>query len=389
MVNRVGDIFLIAALGLLYFTTNTFDFGLTTTRLLEINSPFINELICMFLFIAAVGKSAQLGLHTWLPDAIEGPTPVSALLHAATMVTAGIYLLIRSSVLLSHCTVVPFLISILGLLTAFFAATAAIMQYDIKKVVAYSTCSQLGYIIMGVGLKQFNIAFFHLFNHAFFKALLFIAAGSVIHNLMNEQDMRKIGGIAKTSFYLFLSNSIGVAALAGSIFLSGFYSKDLILESSISSFTVSGLFIYWLATLTAVFTGIYSSDSLDDSFVEETNVRRKVIEAVHPITFTESFVLFVLVIFSLFSGYFFKDMFVGLGSPFLSSQYSVASELFVDSSFTGVSKSASHLILSSEFLPTTIKLIPILISFAIGFQCYKLESTVYRIYSTVSFISYK
>jgi len=305
------------------------------------------------------------------------------------MVTAGIYLLIRSSVLLSYCTIVPLLIAILGLFTAFFAATAAIVQYDIKKVVAYSTCSQLGYIIMGVGLKQFNIAFFHLFNHAFFKALLFIAAGSVIHNLINEQDIRKIGGLANTSFYLFLSNSIGVAALAGSMFLSGFYSKDLILESSISTFTISGLFIYWLATLTAIFTGIYSSDSLDDSFLEETNVRRKVIEGIHPTSLVETFVLFVLVLFSLFSGYVFKDMFVGLGSPFLSLNYSVSGELFVNSSFTGVSKVGSHIVVSSEFLPTTIKLIPIVASFVMGFQCYRYESTVYRIYSTVSFMSYK
>jgi len=175
---------------------------------------------------------------------MEGPTPVSALLHAATMVTAGVYLLLRSSALISYSSVVPVVMSVVGLLTAFFAATVALIQYDMKKVIAYSTCSQLGYMIMGVGLKQFNVAFFHLFNHAFFKALLFIAAGSVIHVLLNEQDMRRMGGLANSSFYLFLSNSIGVAALAGSIFLSGFYSKDLILETSVTIFTVDGLTIY-------------------------------------------------------------------------------------------------------------------------------------------------
>lgn len=392
IVNRVGDVFLIAALGIVYYNVNTLDFILVNDRLL--NNPHYDytptiEIICLFFFFAAVGKSAQLGLHTWLPDAIEGPTPVSALLHAATIVTAGIYLLIRSSTLVSNCTVVPFLISTLGLLTAFFAATAALVQYDIKKVVAYSTCSQLGYMIISVGLKQYNVSFFHLFNHAFFKALLFIAAGSVIHSLINEQDIRKMGGLASTSLFLFLSNAIGVAALAGSLFLSGFYSKDLILETSISTFTVSGLVIYWLATLTAIFTGIYSSDVLDDSFIEETNSRKSVIEGVHAITLVETFVLFVLALFSLFSGYIFKDMFIGLGSPFLNSHYSTTGDLFTNLSIIGVDNRASNYVLSSEFLPVSIKLLPILASFALGFQWQHRESTVYGIYAAISFISNK
>lgn len=392
IVNRVGDVFLIAALGLMYYNTNSLDFTLATDRLL--NNPYYDysstiEVICLFFFFAAVGKSAQLGLHTWLPDAMEGPTPVSALLHAATMVTAGIYLLIRSSTLVSHCTVVPFLISILGLLTAFFAATAALAQYDIKKVIAYSTCSQLGYMMMSVGLKQYNVSFFHLFNHAFFKALLFIAAGSVIHSLMNEQDMRKIGGLASTSFFLFISNAIGVAALAGSLFLSGFYSKDLILETSISTFTVSGLIIYWLATLTAIFTGIYSSDVLDDSFIEETNSRKKVMEGIHAVTLTETFVLFVLALFSLFSGYVFKDIFIGLGSPFLNSHYSPVGDWFSNLNILGVDNQGSNYVLSAEFLPVSIKLLPIIASFILGFQWRYQESTVYRIHAAVSFISNK
>lgn len=392
IVNRVGDVFLIAALGVMYYNTNTLDFTLATDRLL--NNPYYNytavvETICLFFFFAAVGKSAQLGLHTWLPDAIEGPTPVSALLHAATMVTAGIYLLIRSSSLVSYCTVTPFLISVLGLLTAFFAATAALLQYDMKKVVAYSTCSQLGYIIMSVGLKQYNISFFHLFNHAFFKALLFIAAGSIIHSLINEQDIRKMGGLANTSFFLFLSNSIGVAALAGSLFLSGFYSKDLILETSISTFTISGLVIYWLATLTAIFTGIYSSDVLDDSFIEETNSRKKTIEGVHAITWIETAVLFILALFSLFSGYVFKDIFVGLGSPFLNTHYSITGDLYMNLNILGAENRSSNYVLSSEFLPVSVKLLPVIASFAIGFQWRHSESTVYRIHSAVSFMSNK
>lgn len=388
IVNRVGDIFLITALGLIYYTTNTFDFGLVADRMYFVGSSSLIELVCLFLFLAAVGKSAQLGLHTWLPDAIEGPTPVSALLHAATMVTAGVYLLLRSSALISYSSVVPVVMSVVGLLTAFFAATVALIQYDMKKVIAYSTCSQLGYMIMGVGLKQFNVAFFHLFNHAFFKALLFIAAGSVIHVLLNEQDMRRMGGLANSSFYLFLSNSIGVAALAGSIFLSGFYSKDLILETSVTIFTVDGLTIYWLATLTAIFTGIYSSDLLDDVFVEETNARKYVIENMHPISVIESFVLLILVIFSLFSGYLCKDMFVGLGSPFLTSQYSTGGELYISNNFTGVC-STLNTIVSAEFLPVSIKVLPVVLSLVVGFQCYQAEGTVYRLYKVVSFMSYK
>lgn len=388
IVNRVGDIFLIAGLSLIYYNTNTLDFGLVAERLSLLNDSLLNEFILLFLFLAAVGKSAQLGLHTWLPDAMEGPTPVSALLHAATMVTAGIYLLLRTSFLFTICSVVPVVVSLFGLLTAFFAATSALLQYDLKKVIAYSTCSQLGYMIISVGLKQFNIAFFHLFNHAFFKALLFIAAGSVIHNLLNEQDIRKIGGLANISFFLFLSNSVGVAALAGSLFLSGFYSKDLILETSAASFTFNGLLVYWGAIVTAILTGIYSSDSLDDSFVEQANSRRRVTENIHPLSFFETFVLCVLVLFSLFSGYVFKDIFVGLGSPFLSSQSNVWSELYIDTLFVGVNNESS-LILDAELLPPSIKVIPVLFSFLVGFPCFRSEQPAYRVRKVVLLMSHK
>lgn len=247
IVNRVGDVFLIAALGVIVVTASTLDFVNVSNHLsvlLSEEGNSLNELVCLFLFLAAVGKSAQFGLHTWLPDAIEGPTPVSALLHAATIVTAGIYLIIRSSSLFANAPLVSILIVFTGLLTAFFAATTALVQYDSKKVVAYSTCSQLGYMIFIAGLGQYSISFFHLFNHAFFKALLFIAAGSVIHALGNEQDIRRIGGLGQSLVFVYAANFIGVLSLAGSIFLSGFYSKDLILETGIGSFTVEGLVIY-------------------------------------------------------------------------------------------------------------------------------------------------
>lgn len=248
---------------------------------------------------------------------MEGPTPVSALLHAATMVTAGVYLIIRSSPLFSQAPVVSLTILIVGLLTAFFAATTALVQYDSKKVVAYSTCSQLGYMVFIAGLGQYNVSFFHLFNHAFFKALLFIAAGSVIHALGVEQDMRRIGGLGNSLTFVFAANFIGVVSLAGSLFMSGFYSKDLILETGAGTFTVSGLFLYWLGLVVAVFTGVYSSDILDDIFIEEPGeVNSRVLSSLHSTTYLEIFIITVLALISIFSGYLFRDMFVGAGSSF-------------------------------------------------------------------------
>jgi len=226
------------------------------------------------LLLAAVGKSAQLGRHTWLPDAMEGPTPVSALIHAATMVTAGIVLIIRSSNLFVNLPSVSALTALFGIATAFFAATAALVQYDMKKVIAYSTCSQRGYMLFAAGLQQYQASLFHLFNHAFFKALLFLAAGSVIHAVINEQDVRRVGGVGDILIFILMITSIGTMALAGSTFLAGFYSKDIILESSMFSYTISGLFLFWIGTLTAVFTGIYSSDVLDDVFAEESNMNK-------------------------------------------------------------------------------------------------------------------
>jgi len=196
------------------------------------------------LLLAAVGKSAQLGLHTWLPDAMEGPTPVSALIHAATMVTAGIFLMIRSSNLFISLPSTSALMAIFGIMTAFFAATAALVQYDMKKVIAYSTCSQLGYMMFAAGLQQYGASLFHLFNHAFFKALLFLAAGSVIHALVNEQDVRRMGGLGDLLIFIFMVSSVGTMALAGATFLAGFYSKDVILEVAAFTYSFPGLALY-------------------------------------------------------------------------------------------------------------------------------------------------
>ena len=200
--------------------------------------------MCFFIFLGAIGKSAQIGLHTWLPDAMEGPTPVSALIHAATMVTAGVFVLIRMSPILEYSTNILFLVSLFGGLTAFFAGTVGLVQYDIKKVIAYSTCSQLGYMFFSCGLSNYSVGLFHLFNHGFFKALLFLGAGSVIHAVLDEQDMRRMGGLVKILPLTYTAILIGSLALLGFPFLTGFYSKDVILEVVYSKFSISSYFIY-------------------------------------------------------------------------------------------------------------------------------------------------
>jgi NADH-ubiquinone oxidoreductase chain 5 len=202
------------------------------------------NVICLLLFIGAVGKSAQIGLHTWLPDAMEGPTPVSALIHAATMVTAGIFLIIRCSPIFEYSAVVLNTAIIIGALTAFFAATIGLVQNDIKKIIAYSTCSQLGYMTFVCGASNYATGLFHLSNHAFFKALLFLSAGSIIHSLGNEQDIRKMGGLINIMPLTYAMFLIGSLSLAGFPFLSGFYSKDVILELIYTKYTVSSIFAY-------------------------------------------------------------------------------------------------------------------------------------------------
>jgi len=202
------------------------------------------SLIGLFFTLAAVGKSAQIFLHTWLPDAMEGPTPVSALIHAATMVTAGVFLLLRSSPLLEYSPDILFFIAIIGALTSFFAATSGAFQQDLKKVIAYSTCSQLGYMVFALGLSNYSVSIFHLMNHAFFKALLFLSAGSVIHALSNEQDMRRMGSLFRLLPFTYTSILVGSLSLMGFPFLTGFYSKDVILELAFVNYSVTGEFVY-------------------------------------------------------------------------------------------------------------------------------------------------
>ena len=214
--------------------------------------------LCLLLFVGACGKSAQLGLHTWLPDAMEGPTPVSALIHAATMVTAGVFMVCRLSPMFEASETALMVVTIVGACTAFFAATVGMVQNDIKRVIAYSTCSQLGYMFFAAGTGAYGVAMFHLFTHAFFKALLFLGAGSVIHAMHHEQDMRFYGGLRKHIPITCLMMTIGTLALTGFFFTAGYYSKDAILEATFASGTAHGLFAFVVGATVALLTSFYS-----------------------------------------------------------------------------------------------------------------------------------
>jgi len=229
LINRVGDIGLVLAMFMIIKECGTLEYSTIYSLLGTIDRKNL-IVICLLLFFGAVGKSAQLGLHTWLPDAMEGPTPVSALIHAATMVTAGVFLIIRSGPLFEGSSLVLTVVTCLGALTAFFAATTGVVQNDLKKVIAYSTCSQLGYMVMACGVSNYSTSLFHLLNHGFFKALLFLSAGSVIHAVNGEQDMRKMGGLIRLIPFTYTMVLIGSLSLMAFPYLTGFYSKDLILE---------------------------------------------------------------------------------------------------------------------------------------------------------------
>lgn len=325
IVNRISDVFFILGIVLLFLTFRTTDF-LVVFNLAEFlwveQISFLGfyisklDLVCFFFFIGAVGKSAQLGLHTWLPDAMEGPTPVSALLHAATMVTAGVFLIIRSSALFEFSPLLLSFIALIGGLTALFSALVGVFQYDVKKLIAFSTCSQLGYMFFTCGFSAYHVAIFHLFNHAFFKALLFLAAGSIIHALGDEQDMRKMGRLLNFIPFTYWVIFIASVAIMGFPFLTGFYSKDLLLEFAYSRFLVEASFTYSLGVLTAFFTAVYSLKLLIFVFFFRVNAFTTIIKAAEDSYFI-FMPLFVLAFCSIFVGYIFSDIFVGFGFSFI------------------------------------------------------------------------
>ena len=319
IVNRVGDFGLVLGMLAVFYVFKTLNyttlFALVPFYALEIKGSLsllgfnidMLTFICICFFIGAVGKSAQLGLHTWLPDAMEGPTPVSALIHAATMVTAGVFLIARCSPLFEYSPSALMVVTCFGAMTAFFAATTALVQNDLKRVIAYSTCSQLGYMIFACGTSNYSVGVFHLANHAFFKALLFLSAGSVIHALGDEQDMRKMGGLAKLIPFTYAMMFIGSISLMGFPFLTGFYSKDAILELAFGKFTVTSHFAYWLGTVSASLTAFYSMRLLYLTFINKTNAYRYSIQHIHDLPKIMGYPLFILVFGSIFVGYLMKD----------------------------------------------------------------------------------
>lgn len=349
LTNRVGDCFLTIGIFAILWSFGNIDYYTVFSI-----APYLNEdnliIIGICLLIGAMAKSSQIGLHVWLPLAMEGPTPVSALIHAATMVTAGVYLLIRMSPLIEYSSTVLLFCLWVGAITTLFSSLIGLFQQDIKKVIAYSTMSQLGMMVIAVGLSSYNIAIFHLVNHAFYKGLLFLGAGAVIHAVADNQDFRKYGGLVS---YLPLTYSIMLIAsmsLVAIPFMSGYYSKDLILESAYGRFYLSSIIVYFIATIGAMFTTLYSIKILYLTFLASPNgpiVNYKQAHPAHDGDIYISIPLIILAAFSIFFGYLTKDIFIGLGSGFF-----LDNSLFIHP--------LHEIMLDTEFaVPTIYKLLPL------------------------------
>jgi len=320
LVNRVGDFGYALGIAGVFFIFGSIEFDVIFNNaenfknhsILFLGVSFSTiDLLCFLLFIGAMGKSAQLGLHTWLPDAMEGPTPVSALIHAATMVTAGVFLVARMSPLFEYAIITNSFITFIGAATAIFAATIALTQNDIKRVIAYSTCSQLGYMFFAAGLGAYNASIFHLMTHGFFKALLFLSAGSVIHAMHHEQDMRKMGGLFKKIPFTGTMMWIGSLAIIGFPYFSGYYSKESILENAYYSNSSMATFAYSIGILTALLTAFYSWRLLFMTFHGKTRSESKIFEQAHESPLVMTFPLILLAFGSVFVGMFFADYYIG------------------------------------------------------------------------------
>lgn len=317
IVNRVGDLGFMLGLVLVYVIFGSIHFAdifaaipqhVNTTYSLLGHEFHAFTLIGILLFIGAMGKSAQLGLHTWLPDAMEGPTPVSALIHAATMVTAGVFLVARMSPLYEYAPVALMLVTVVGATTSLFAATIALTQNDIKKVIAYSTCSQLGYMFFACGVSAYSAGVFHLMTHAFFKALLFLGAGSVIHAMSGEQDMQKMGGLWKKIPFTYALFWIGSLAIAGIPFFAGYYSKSAILHAAHGSNTHFAHYAFMVGELVSFLTAFYSWRLLILTFHGKPRCDKKTWEHVHESPAIMLVPLIVLMLGALFSGYIGQEI---------------------------------------------------------------------------------
>jgi len=316
-------------------------------------------------------------LHTWLPDAMEGPTPVSALIHAATMVTAGVFLITRCSPLYEYTPAMLNIITVVGACTAFFAATVGLVQNDLKRVIAYSTCSQLGYMVFACGLSNYSVGVFHLVNHAFFKALLFLGAGSVIHAVADEQDMRKMGGLKNLVPFSYSMMVIGSLALIGFPFLAGFYSKDVVLEVAYGKFTSQGHFSYLLGSVGAFLTAFYSTRLLFLTFLSKPNGFKKIICSAYDSSYSICIALAVLSIPSIFIGFYFKDMIIGLGTDFWGNSVYVLPE--------------NMNMVDAEFIQQSYKLLPVFLSLTgafVSFFVYSFANSTLFLFK-ISFVGKK
>lgn len=321
IVNRVGDFAFIIGIVMIVIYTGSIDFenafslseNLSAMNITILGSEFIVlDVVCFMLFLGCMGKSAQIGMHVWLPDAMEGPTPVSALIHAATMVTAGVFLVARCSFMFEYSPAVLQIITVVGAITCLFAALVAIAQTDIKKIIAYSTCSQLGYMFFACGVSAYQVAIFHLITHGFFKALLFLSAGSVIH-ACHEQDVFKMGGLRRKMPITYANFWIGSLAIVGIYPFAGFYSKDLILESAYSAGGV-GYFAFIFGIIAAFLTAIYSLKIIILTFHGETKLDKKTFDHAHESPMIMNAPLLILVAGALFSG-MFGHYILGMSSP--------------------------------------------------------------------------
>jgi NADH-ubiquinone oxidoreductase chain 5 len=347
-MNRVGDMGLSIGFFALFALFGSLDYATIFSIV-----PFMNEtaitIIGLLLLTGAMAKSAQIPLHSWLPGSMEGPTPVSALIHAATLVTAGLYLLLRSSPLLEYSSTALLVITLTGATTAFFAATCGLVQNDLKRIIAFSTISQLGYMVMAVGLSQYNVALMHVVNHAFFKALLFLGAGAVIHSFSDQQDVRRLGGLIKFLPFTYTAMLVGSLSLLATPWLTGFYSKDLIIELAYGQYSFSGTYAFILGSITAGLTAFYSFRLICLVFLTVPNGPKQSYLNAHEANNKVIIPLFLLALFSIFFGFIFSDLFVGMASDFLSNA------IFI--------KPNNISLVEAEFsLPLIIKLLPALLS---------------------------
>jgi NADH-ubiquinone oxidoreductase chain 5 len=356
LTNRVGDCFLTIGMFAILWSMGNLDY-ITVFSLAPYYGENVIIIIGICLLIGAMAKSSQVGLHVWLPMAMEGPTPVSALIHAATMVTAGVYLLIRVSPLIEYSSTVLLFCLWLGAITTVFSSLIGLFQQDIKKVIAYSTMSQLGMMVIAVGLSSYNVALFHLINHAFYKGLLFLGAGAVIHAVADNQDFRKYGGLIS---YLPLTYSVMLIAslsLVAFPFMTGYYSKDFIIESAFGNYYISSIVVYYIAVIGAMFTTLYSVKVLYLTFLTNPNgpiINYKPANAAHESVIYMSLPLIILAIFSIFFGYITKDIFIGLGSDFFSDN-----SLFIHPEH--------EIMLDTEFaVPTLYKLLPLFFTISLS-----------------------